>query len=287
MSRRSQKLKADIANIFKITCGLILSLASIFWMTLQTRKNMRIEYATRSPDTLFKGQTSAKSEEAIFLCSILQKIENNFADEFMEDIETLSQRSSLSPDVKNYMLNFKTYCEQHTTKKKPNTSAVEAVYFVRGVFPLIDFLKQNGLNDGETLSYSEVIPYYCIKYFEQGNKKNQTSKNPMNLNLYETYIKTFASMNKKLSEKGADIICLYAKASFDCLKKKSDKIGLRQIQDSIKKYQSEFMNEIGNDGIYERQKNYLSSSLVILGNAINKTRWEKKKLDEYKIPITK
>ena len=47
------------------------------------------------------------------------------------------------------------------------------------------------------------------------------------------------------------------------------------------------MNEIGNDGIYERQKNYLSSSLVILGNAINKTRWEKKKLDEYKIPVTK
>ena len=148
---------------------------------------------------------------------------------------------------------------------------IEASYFIKGVFPLMDFLRQNGLNDGEAIIYSEIIPYYCIKYFEQGKTKNQTYKNPLNRNLYENYIKTFASMNKKLSEKGADIICLYAKASFDCLKSKNDKTGLKMIQDGIKKYQVEFINEIGEDGIYGRQKNYLSSSLVILNNAINKT----------------
>lgn len=287
MSRRTQKIKADIANIFKITFGLILSLASISWMTLQTGKNMRIESATRSPDTLFVGQTSAKTEEAVFICSLLQKIENNFTEEFLQDIEILSQNDAINSDVKNYMMNFGIYLAQQTSRKKTTAGMIEASYFIKGVFPLTDFLRQNGLNDGEAIIYSEIIPYYCIKYFEQGKKKNQTYKNPLNRNLYESYVKTFASMNKNLSEKGADIICLYAKASFDCLKKKSDKIALKQIQDSIKKYRSEFINEIGEDGIYGRQKNYLSSSLVILDNAINKTRWKKKKLDEYKIPVAK
>lgn len=285
MSRRIKRQKENASNILKITAGLILSIGSLFWMVFHTGKNMQIESATRRPDTLYTGAASAKSEEAILICSILQKIENNFKSEFIEEIYSMQNNVTIAHGVKSYLLNFADTCVKHDAKDK-KMELVSSSYFVSNVFPLKDFLIQNGLNEGDALSYCEIIPYYCIKFYEQDNNKNQTWKNPLNMELYNNYIKIFATTHKKLSEKSADVICLYLNASYDCLKKK-EKNSLKRIQESVKKFQSDFESEIGENGIYERQRNYLKSILDSLDKKINRWFPSLGYFEEYKIPTAK
>ncbi|MBQ5401186.1 MAG: hypothetical protein IIU15_08235 [Treponema sp.] len=249
MSRRIDRRKQTFANILRTVLGLFLV---VFCSTVI------VQYVTTSSTVMeIQAVTKADSQnpDVLSVQKIIMDIENGDGDSAVEKIDALDKNFS-DAAVLEYLGNFKNYYLRQTakTKEAKKIESLSTLYFVLRSVDLKEFFEKNRVQN--VIHYLEVIPYFCIKYFEQGKGSNQKKNNASNLELYEKYIATFIESGAvTITSTEADIICLYISA-----KKKSSgnsDVEVTQIQKEIEKIQSDYHAQLGENGTCVRQRDAL------------------------------
>ncbi len=259
MSRRIERRKQIFVNWIRIIMGGLLSVACAFAL---------VYYVYNSANTVdagFRTKADSQNRDVLTVQQIIIEIENGDGKSALEKINAIDSTFS-DKAVLEYLKNFRDYYLRHSGKEK-KLECRDTLYFVQRSVDLKNFLTANHVQN--YISYLEAIPYFCIKYFEQGQNANLKKKNASNLELYESYIKTFIEAGSTtITSSEADIICLYISA-----KKKSNgnsDMEIGQLQKEIEKIQKDYMNQLGENGTCVRQRDALERMHSWCVDKINK-----------------
>ena len=279
MSRRIERRKQNFINWIRLVAGLALTAlcaAVIF------------RYVFTSAVVVDSGaMTKADSQnvEVKAVQEIIIDIENGDGDSAVEKIDLLDDSFS-DPQVLAYLRNFKNYYLRQSKKDK-NAESMSSVYFVLRSVDLKSFFEKNHV--ANSIYYLEAVPYFCIKYFEQGKSANLKKDNSSNLELYENYIRTFIEDGAvTITSTEADIICLYISA-----KKKSSgnsDMEVAQTQKEIEKVRNDYAAQLGENGTCVRQRDALEKMHKWCEEKISKhfiLDWFVGSFPAYRIPIEK
>lgn len=182
----------------------------------------------------------------------------------LKTIETkIETDESLNLSVRQYFSDFKNYCLYIDSPQKTKIE-IDTSYFLINSGIIADFLQKTcHYNKINAKLLSEVVPYFLIQKFNQF-QHNQT-------HLYMEYLNTFSS-DDMLSQKSADILCLYFRDSFFTNQINIDSLKNQWTQ--IQNYKEHFARELGENGIFEIQRNYLTNlQAYILRTTNRKFYW--------------
>lgn len=279
MSRRREKRKQNIVNVFRTIAGLALVCICVFVFSKY------IISASIVVDGASVTKADSKNKDVLIVQQILIDIENGDGQSAVKKINEIGSDFSDSA-VLEYLNNFRDYYIKNSGENKKQ-NCMEAVYFVQRSGDLKDFFEKNHV--ANVIQFLEIIPYFSIKYFEQGKKNNLKKNNAVNLNLYEKYIKTFIEAGSTtITSSEADIICLYISAKKLSSGNSDTEVGL--VQKEIEKNQNEYRNQLGENGSCVRQRDALERMHTWCINKINAhgpKDWLVGQFPSYTIPIEK
>lgn len=124
-------------------------------------------------------------------------------------------------------------------------------YFLEHLIDITSYLESINLSKTDIYAFSEIIPYYCISKYELYN--NKTAK------LCDLYFKNITEPNGGvLSKEGAIIACIKIRSLYET--RNSNESEWRSLQNHIKKMREvDFKNELGENGRYRAQAEYLKN----------------------------
>lgn len=296
---REKKLKKLIIMIIKWS----LLLAFIFMPAYSLFKYASdlVEFEG-SVNKQLDGKTANKSE----VTSILSDIKNKQLDLAIYKIDT-NLDDNIPPETRKYLLLFSAYYKykkyesdqtiidkaadiagnipkigkyfENDTVKPEEYNNPE--YFLEHLIDMTSYLESINLNKTDIYAFSEIIPYYCISKYELYN--NKTSK------LCDLYFENITEPNGGvLSNEGAIIACIQVRSLYET--RNSNESEWKSLQKHIQKMREvDFKNELGENGRYRAQAEYLKNFYEHLENLRNSWKitkafggnaWKKYRFDE-------
>lgn len=186
---------------------------------------------------------------------ILTNIDNNRMTEAIGQIAVLKTDPSVPRNLYNYFFEFGGYYWNKRNLKNKNEQAVssyetvDALYFVKNSLYLVNYLQEKNFTAMESYRCAEIIPFYCIKYYEQFEKGNAV--------LYSTYISYLCEPVQHLSEYGASLCCMNIFEMYRSGKKNN--LAFLQITEQISRYKEKYERELGQNAIFTQQSLYLET----------------------------
>lgn len=248
-------MKSTFSYIFNLFFSILLFAVTVFAGILLVENASRVQKVNSSPSIKIKNTNTVEK--------ILSAIRDEKVDLAFEEFnQFILENQNIESDSKilEYFQTFKDEVQKMNVK---NVS-VNTLYFINNSYAVENYLQDLGYNRFSAERFSQIVPYYFIKNYNQ-NKKSQGD-------VYHQYIRHY-SQNDSISESTADVICLY----FQTLYKENSWTGL-QGDDFIKsqiieiqKYQQKFKRELSPDGgEYSKQASYLKNLYSFLSRVANK-----------------
>lgn len=296
---REKKLKKLIIIIIKWSLLLAFILMPAYSLFKYTNDLVEFEGGVNKQLDI---KTANKSE----VTSILSDIKNRELDSAIDKISTILG-DNIPNETRNYLLLFSVYykykkyeSDQTIVDKAADiasnipkigkyfeTDIVKPEeydnpeYFFEHLIDMTSYLEGINLSKSDIYAFSEIIPYYCISKHELYNIK--TAK------LCDLYFKNITEPNGGvLSKEGAIIACIQVRSLYET--RNLNESEWKSLQKHIQKMREvDFKNELGENGRYPLQAEYLKNFYDHLSDLCNGWKftkalggnpWKKYRFDE-------
>jgi len=240
MNEKAMNNLKGILSIMCLACTLFL-----FFFIISKSVNTEIIVRTEKVSLL-------KNDD--FIEIILNNISNNDIRSakynFSENSKYLKNK-----EVVSYFENFFSFIEENNTQnnilESENFDFIAASNYIENYFQ-----ESKSYSEMKSFMISEIVPYYIAEKIIQ---KNINKKNMDNcVSFLNKYINHFSQFDS-LSQSTADVICFYYYLQYENANfiQKDDKKRLKNFINEIDSLQQRHINELGENGTYKKQSQYL------------------------------
>ena len=234
--RKGAKMSYRKNNYIKFPF-IILGIIPLFFIFKCSKNDLLWDFGNQN---IFNEKSAEKYDKQSQLPQILRLVENGDISEAVES----AKNSDLPTQIKTYFQKFSDYCSAQ--KKNRDIS-----YIINNMGTVKAYCENIGMGEPEAISYSEVIPFYCIRKFEVSENKHSK--------LYEicnTYLNNAATNH--LSERSAVIVCLTVRSYYRAEGVAKTDNYIEDIEEKITSYQQKFPSELGSNPTYKDEADYLN-----------------------------
>lgn len=251
----NEKLMNNLKGILSIIC--VACTLVLFSFIISKSVNTEIIVRTEKVSLL-------KNDD--FIETVLNNISNNDINSakynFSENSKYIKNK-----EVVSYFENFFSFIEANNTQK--NILESENFDFIAASNYIENYFKsQKSYNEMKSFMISEIVPYYIAEKIVQ---KNINKKNIDNcLSFLKKYINHFSQFDS-LSQCTADVICFYYYLQYENANfiQKDDKKRLKSFINEIDSLQQRHLNELGKNGTYKKQSQYLDKIHIFFNDKQN------------------
>lgn len=193
-----------------------------------------------SPKTDFKNNAEESVSVEKLIDFIIARDMNSAEKIFLQG----NFRDLCGENLYGYFENFFAYT------KKSKKAKTEETYFISASKTVEEYFKDKKNPAEKAFRLSEQIPYYIARNYVQNQSKD------LILSFAEEYKNRFSRFDS-ISKETADIICLYFYSYYKNHKTNND--WLKTEINEISKIQQRYRALLGENGIYDKQRDYLKN----------------------------
>lgn len=237
------KPKNKFSNFMLFIVGVVPLILIVHF----AKPNLQNDFRSNSVSVIRQSVKNGYSEDFLNFQKFVVCIQDNKIAEMkclLQELENIY----LNDDVRNYLIDFRTYCQTEKKKDRNFKPVLNNIGIIK------DYCDSELKDLDESTEYIETLLFFCMKNYEQYNKNANVL-----IKYCEEYINFVMQTKGYMSPKLAAIMCLHVRTYYesDGISKTDEK--MKDVQNLINKYQQRYPDYFGEnpkDG-YEESCNYL------------------------------
>lgn len=169
-------------------------------------------------------------------------------------------KSSCDENLYRYLHNFFALFDENNSEE---FGIVDFNYFINKSNIVQKYFEDTNYSEINAFRISEQIPYFIVKICQQTKKSRKETWLFSFCESYKNHFMKFDSISKET----ADVVCLYFNLKYKTTKDESDL--LKSEMNEISTIQKRYKNELGENGTYIKQSQYLQNIFNFLEKKSN------------------